>query len=205
MGGMTAASPPVDGRTARAQRTRQAVVDALIALVQAGDPRPRVQAIAERAGVSTRAVHLHFRTVHELHLALVERTTELVIERLAVIDPDEPLDVRVDLLTAQRARINEELGALLRAADGFEQTSAPIAEGRVFGRRSSRDQLERIFARELRHLPAGARARVVAAVDALLTHQSWNLMRVTHGLSPDEARIATGDAATGLLAPPRPR
>ncbi len=121
------------------------------------------------------------------------------MERLSVIDPEEPLPIRIDLLCAQRARINEDLGALLRAADLYEQTSPTIAASRDFGRRSSRDQLNRIFAGELHHMSGGARARVVAAIDALLTQAGWAVMRRTHELSPDEARIATRDAVIALL------
>src|SRR6266542_3616203 len=46
----------VDGRTARAVRTRRAVVDALLELLAEGDLRPSGERIAERAGVSLRAL-----------------------------------------------------------------------------------------------------------------------------------------------------
>jgi AcrR family transcriptional regulator len=193
-------SPPVvsDGRTARSRRTRQAIVDALLALVGEGE-QPSVPAIAQRAGVSSRAVHVHFRTVNDLHAALVDRVTGLVLERLAVIDPAEALDARIDLLCGQRARINEDLGAVMLAADGYERTSPAIAAGRDFGRQASRAQLQRVFAAELAAQPPGAAPRRLAAVDALLTHSSWRLLRTTHGLSPDEARLALRDGVRVLL------
>jgi AcrR family transcriptional regulator len=192
-------SPPVrDGRTARSLRTREAIVDALLGLVEDGE-QPSVPAIAKRAGVSSRAVHVHFRTVNDLHAALVDRVTGLVLERLAVIDPGEPLDARIDLLCGQRARINEDLGAVLLAADGYERTSPAIAAGRDFGRQASRAQLQRVFATELAARPAGTAQRIVATVDALLTHSSWRLLRATHGLSPDEARLAVRDGVRSLL------
>jgi AcrR family transcriptional regulator len=193
-------TPPavVDGRTARSLRTRHSIVDALLGLVEDGE-QPSVPAIAKRAGVSSRAVHVHFRTVNDLHAALVERVTGLVIERLAVIDPAEPLDARIDLLCGQRARINEDLGTVLQAADGYERTSPAIAAGRDFGRQASRAQLQRVFAAELAARPPGTAQRIVAAVDALLTHSSWHLLRTTHGLSPDEARLALRDGVRALL------
>jgi AcrR family transcriptional regulator len=198
---MVVASGSADGRVERSRRTRAAVVDALLALVQEGDARPSVAAIARRAGVSARTVHLHFGSVSDLHAALAARTTELVLDRLAVISPTERIEVRVDLLTGQRARINEELGALLRAADRLEDTSPQLASAREFGRRSSREQLVRIFRAELDPLPVPARARLVAAIDALLTPASWQLARESHGLSPDEARLAMRDAVLTLLVP----
>ena len=70
---------------------------------------------------------------------------------------------------------------------------------RRFGRDASREQLERIFATELEQLDRGNRRRRVAAIDALLTESSWTLLRVTHRLDPDEARVAIQAAVHTLL------
>jgi hypothetical protein len=43
--------PPLDGRSARALRTREAIVDACIGLVEEGELRPTAPRVAERAGV----------------------------------------------------------------------------------------------------------------------------------------------------------
>ena len=55
---MTRADVPkrVDGRTARAERTREAIVTAHLELVGEGDLRPTGERIAELAGVSLRAL-----------------------------------------------------------------------------------------------------------------------------------------------------
>ena len=49
-----------DGRTARAERTREKVVDAVLELLDGGDVRPTAERIAKRAGVSERTVFQHF-------------------------------------------------------------------------------------------------------------------------------------------------
>src|SRR5918999_1074776 len=49
---MEAAAKQRDGRTVRAERTRQALVDALLALLDASELSPTAAAIAQRAGVS---------------------------------------------------------------------------------------------------------------------------------------------------------
>ena len=46
-----ATAPVTDGRSARSQRTRNAVVDALLELNREGNLRPTAKEIAERAGV----------------------------------------------------------------------------------------------------------------------------------------------------------
>jgi AcrR family transcriptional regulator len=190
---------PVDGRTARSQRTRAAVVDALIDIISEGAVRPNANEIATRAGVSPRSIYVHFASLEDLYRAAAEKTTAMILALLTPIDPTEPLDVRIDLLCGQRARINEQVGPLLRAADRHEADSSELAAVRRFGRDASREQLERIFATELEQLDRGNRRRRVAAIDALLTESSWTLLRVTHRLDPDEARVAIQAAVHTLL------
>jgi AcrR family transcriptional regulator len=190
---------PVDGRTARSQRTRVAVVDALLEIIGEGAVRPNANEIAKRAGVSPRSIYVHFASLEDLYRAAAEKTTAMILALLTPIDPTEPLDVRVDLLCGQRARINEQVGPLLRAADRHEADSAELAGVRRFGRDASREQLERIFTTELDQLDRGERRRLAAAIDALLTESSWTLLRVTHGLDADEARVAIRAAVHTLL------
>ena len=46
---------PTDGRTLRSLRTREAIVDATIALLEQGDLRPTAPRVADQAGVSVRS------------------------------------------------------------------------------------------------------------------------------------------------------
>src|SRR3989304_5263636 len=58
-----------DGRSARAARTRDAVVEALLTLIEEGDLRPTAQRVAEHARVSLRSVFQHFRDLESLFAA----------------------------------------------------------------------------------------------------------------------------------------
>ncbi len=60
----------VDGRTARSMRTKAAIVDACLALVDSGDLRPTAPRVAERAGVSVRSVFQHFADLDALFTAV---------------------------------------------------------------------------------------------------------------------------------------
>ena len=75
---MTAAEK-IDGRTARARRTREAIVDATLALLDAGNLRPSADEIAERAGVSPRSIFQHFGDRETLQRAVGARQTERVV------------------------------------------------------------------------------------------------------------------------------
>lgn len=187
--------------TARTQRTRAAIVDALLELVGGGEPEPTVDRIAEEAKVSVRTVYGHFGSVADLHQALVERVTELVVDRVEVISLDEPLAVRIDLLGSQRARINEELGPLLLAAARFQSRSEVLDRSRRTGRDASAAQIRRVLGAELSVLGAAAQARRVATIDALLGVSTWQQLRTGHHLSVDQARIATIEAVSELVRP----
>src|SRR5205085_8213052 len=108
--------PRVDGRAARAQRTRTAVIDAILALIEEGDLRPTAPRIAERAGVSLRSVFQHFDDMD----ALVTEASDIALARVQpLMKPlpiDGPLDRRVAAWAAQRARIYEAISAVRRAS-----------------------------------------------------------------------------------------
>ena len=61
---------PVDGRSARAERTRTAIVDALISLLEEGDLQPTANRIADRAGISLRLIYHHFGDLESLYRAV---------------------------------------------------------------------------------------------------------------------------------------
>jgi AcrR family transcriptional regulator len=66
----------VDGRTLRAQRTRQAIVDALLDLIESGVLLPTGEQIAARANVALRSIRQHFESRESLMLAAAERHAE---------------------------------------------------------------------------------------------------------------------------------
>ena len=145
----------VDGRTARALRTREAIVDACISLVDEGVLKPTAPRIAERAGVSVRSVFQHFDDLESLFAMVAER----VVGRLAsILVADRPG------LPARRADRALRVGAA-GAARGDDARSAgrppctrrsPRRSGR--GSRpattSSAPSSMRVFAPELAAVPA---------------------------------------------------
>lgn len=196
-------TPPTDGRTARAQRTRRSVVEALEALLTEGVVAPSAAQIARRANVSTRSIYGHFSSLEDLFGAVAERTTQRTLSLLRPIDPDAGLDERIDEICAQRAQVNEEIGPIRRAAARQDASSPTLAASRALGRTASREQVARIFGRELDRLPVEQQAGRIGAVDALLSGETWDLLRGAHGLTAERARAATTDGLRQLLGQPR--
>jgi len=166
-----------DGRTARAQRTRAAVVAALLALLQEGNPRPTAKEIAERAGVSLRSVYVHFDDVEDLfHEAAREAQRELskIVE---VLPSDGPLSTRLDRFVTQRVRVWEQLGPVRRAAALQAPFSDALRELLDRGRSMSRSEIEHVFGAEL-----DGRAEALAAVELASSAEAWDQLRNHQGL-----------------------
>ncbi|MBX3286327.1 MAG: TetR/AcrR family transcriptional regulator [Actinobacteria bacterium] len=171
------ASSQTDGRLARTERTRTAILDALLELLEEGVANPSSIQIAERAGISKRSLFVHYSSLEDLHQDLAERATATVVGLVWVVDPALPLAERVDAISEQRARVHEAIGPLRRAGQRRAATSEAAATAQRFGRDASRDQLRRVFAAELDRLEPTERDHRTAALEALTAGEAWDLWR----------------------------
>jgi TetR/AcrR family transcriptional regulator of autoinduction and epiphytic fitness len=189
----------VDGRTARAIRTRRAVVDALLALVTEGDLRPSGERIAERAGVSLRALWANFADMETLYAAAGQRQLERQHELARRIDPRLPLRQRVTALCRQRAQVLEMLAPTVRAAQLREPFSAQLRANRARQYQIARDELAHLFESEL--AAAGADAgELLNALTAASTWPAWTALRDDLGLGVPAAQKTMARTLNALLS-----
>ena len=139
----------VDGRTARALRTREAIVDACIGLVDEGDLKPTAPRIAERAGVSVRSVFQHFDDLESLFAMVAERAVGQLIGLFEPIDPELPLDERVRRFSSERRTVLEAMTPIRRAAAVHAPFSPEIRSRLQAGHDFLRGELARVFGPEL--------------------------------------------------------
>jgi TetR/AcrR family transcriptional regulator, regulator of autoinduction and epiphytic fitness len=189
----------LDGRVARAQRTRQAVVDALIGLLEDGHVQPTTAAIAARAGVAERTIFQHFSDRDALFLAVGERQTERLTAMWEQLPRTGPLEERLDAFVDQRARILEAVTPVRRGALLMEPFSEAVSEGLSGFRKLKRKEAERVFATELDALPARERDAAVAALGAAVSWAAWESLRRHQGLSVERARAAMRRTVAALL------
>lgn len=190
---------PIDGRTARAVRTKDAIVDATLALIDEGDLRPTGPRIAERAGVSVRSIFQHFDDLDALFSAVGERVVARMAELMRPIDPADPLAERTADFLEQRTTVLESLTPVLRAALVHAASSTVIRGQFENGHRFLVAQVEQVFSREIAAAgSAGPTLRdgLVVAV----SWPSWDLLRGPQGRSVDEARMVTESMVRALLA-----
>lgn len=193
---------PVDGRLARRDRNRQAVLDAVIELFAEGVLEPTPEDVAPRAGLSARSVYRYFVDRDELLRSAIDRNLERTLPLFLIHAIGEgPLDDRIDRLVQARLRLYEAVAASYRASRVRGAVDEVIREQVEVTRRALREQTEKHFAPELTRLDARPRRARSAAVDTLTQFDSLDLYRVHRGFSSTETRRLLADALHALLDP----
>jgi AcrR family transcriptional regulator len=171
---------PTDGRTLRSLRTREAIVDATIGLLEEGDLRPTAPRVAERAGVSVRSVFQHFDDLETLHASVAERLVDRVAVLVLPVEPELPLAERLDRFVHQRALLLEAVTPIRRAADVHGPFSKEITARLRAGQAFLRAELERTFEPELAAAEP-ARDDVLDSLDTVLSWATWEGLRSAMG------------------------
>jgi AcrR family transcriptional regulator len=125
----------VDGRVARSERTRKAIAEALLELLEEGVLRPRAQEIAKRADVAVRTVFQHFDDMEGLYAEILRRQSERIAPFLAPLDPHRS--------TADKVR------TLVEMRDNMYAIAAPLRRGMI---RVEADSTSKIFENALEEL-----------------------------------------------------
>jgi TetR/AcrR family transcriptional regulator, regulator of autoinduction and epiphytic fitness len=191
---------PADGRAARALRTREAIVDACIALVEEGDLRPTAPRIADRAGVSVRSVFQHFADLPSLHIAVTERIAERMAALVVPIDSALPIDDRIGRFVEQRANLLEVMTPFRVAANVHGPFAPEIRRAVHAGSAFLRAQVEQVFAPELARMPASVRADVADALATASSWATWDTLRTEWDDDPDRARAVLARLVRAVLA-----
>jgi TetR/AcrR family transcriptional regulator, regulator of autoinduction and epiphytic fitness len=192
-----------DGRTVRAERTRQALADALLSLLDQGHLRPTAAEIAERAGVSERSVFQHFPDREGLFESVARQQYERLMPTLRPIDASLPLAERIEQFTRQRSRLYEQIRGVRRAALLTEHESPAVAGWLTTARRAKAAEVERVFRRELEAIPPDQREPLRAALIAVCAWPAWDSWRTHQRLGVGRARSAMGAAIDALLGAQR--
>jgi AcrR family transcriptional regulator len=188
-----------DGRSARAARTRDAVVEALLSLLDDGIFRPTARQVADRAGVSLRSVYVHFDDLEDLFTAAAHNHFARVHDLVESIPGDGPLEKRLDAFVRQRERIHEASAQVRRAAVLQEPFSPALAQVLSLGRQFSRAEIETVFAPELGRRKGADRDRLLVELEVISNASTWEALRLQHDLPTGKAREIVADMLRAFL------
>jgi len=189
---------PVDGRHARSERSRQAMVDALLDLLRAGTLRPSSAQIAERAGVTQRTLFNQFGDMDSLISAVAARQSERVLSMLPSAG-EGTLEERVARYSEGLELLLEETmnvrWAVVTSATPMAPASAALGTARQFVRR----RLSDAFAPELDAVGDAVASELIEALELETDPVVWRLRRMQQDLTPREARAIVERSILSLL------
>ena len=179
----------VDGRVARSERTREAIAEALLELLEEGVLRPRAQEIAKRADVAVRTVFQHFDDMGGLYAEILRRQSERIAPFLAPLDPHRSTADKVRTLVEMRDNMYA-LAAPLRR--GMMRVEA-AAKSKTFNialeelRRVMTQQIQQGFVKEL-HLNTDP-YDVLPRIEAITSFEMWDHFIQVQGASRTTVRL----------------
>ena len=174
----------IDGRTARRNRNRDAVLDALIELADESNDEPTIERIAERAGVSYRSVYRYFDDRTDLMLSAI---TRVMGNLWSIFDVENlghgPLDERIEQLITVRVAAYRKLAPLARTAVHRRANEPAVAEGYDRVREYLREQLAQQFEPELAAMAVPESKLVLAALDTMFQFESLDYLANHDGMT----------------------
>lgn len=179
-----------DGRKARSERSRVAIIDAVLELMEAGILVPTAQQISEQAGVGMRTFFRHFEDMESLFVAIDDHTRASYEAVFIGGDRSGSLVVRLEHAVEHHAAAYEKLRMMTLATMAQLWRSKVLKKNFARAQKNLRKDLDQ-WLPELSELPKPDRE----AVDAIASFQMWHRLREDQGLS----KKASIEVVSGLL------
>lgn len=183
-----------DGRVRRGERSREAIVAALMELVGRGVLQPTVQQVAECAGVGVRSVFRHFSEMETLYRAMDARLEAEARPLLAGAVRGGTLAERAAALARQRAAFFERIAPYKRSGN-LVRWRSPFLQDRHLN-------MQRLLRTDLLHwFPEldGAPSAAIEALDLATSFESWERLRFDRQLGAKAATAVVEVTVRALL------
>jgi AcrR family transcriptional regulator len=186
-----------DGRHLRSERSKTAIVEAVLSLIRDGNLRPSSAQIAERAGVTQRTLFNQFGGMDALLVAVAHRQAQLIFSLLPT-GGDGSLDERIDRFCDELARLLEEIMETRWAVVTNPNLQVGSTVVSAFTK-LLRDCTTNAFAQELAKITEAERDEVLDALSVECDPVTWRVRRRFQGLSYDRARLAVRRTFSAVL------
>ncbi|MAY98482.1 TetR/AcrR family transcriptional regulator [uncultured Nocardioides sp.] len=184
-------------RTRDPERTRRAIIDAVLESLDRGEVSPTSRVIAERAGVSERSVFTHFRDLAEIREVAAVEQGRRVLALLEPVSADGSLRERVDAVLVQAERIYPVQVGVRLAELSPAPASSPVLDAARRQRAGLREVVAGIFADELSAAPD--RDQLVELLDAVFDWSMRHQLVTRQQLSQEEASAIVRRIALSVL------
>ena len=194
---MSAVTQLSDGRRLRSERSRQAMINAALILIEEGNFAPTAKQISARAGVGIRSFFRQFEDMDQFFAAVDEHTVGSFWESfLHEGDREGELTERLDSIVTTYGKAFEEHRSLLLATKSLRWSSRVLKENYERYQQISRANKER-WLPEISQIPSDE----TELADAYLSFEMWHRLRDIQGLSCSAAQSLVLKALTRLLSP----
>lgn len=194
------AAVDTDGVTG--DRNLPTVVDAILDLLEEGVERPGAIDIANRSGISMRAVFRYFEDPEYLYSAAIETHSARIAHLYVPPSVDGTREERAAGLAAQRASLFEAAAPVRRIAERYRGQSAAVEQNMGEMRLLLRHQVTSLFATELATLESDEERRIhIDALDVATGWHSWETLRTELKYPVERAQQVLEHSILALTVP----
>jgi TetR/AcrR family transcriptional regulator of autoinduction and epiphytic fitness len=198
----SSAAAGVDGRLQRTVRSRLAICEACLDLVQEGVLQPNADQIAQRAGLSRRSVFNNCGDLAELYDAVFEVGMQRCRPLQRDVASDLPIGERVEAWTDARSKFLEATAPFARALTAQVLTESTMQQALRVSQEALRlehREVERLFGVDLDGLPRPERLQTLEAIATASSPLTWQHLRHSRGLTLAHARAIVKRTVLALL------
>lgn len=194
-------APSIDGRRARRERNRTAVVNSVFALIAEDGATPTVEAIAGRAGVSVSSIFRYFDNLDDLHRQTIEHHFARVAPLFSIPSiGDGDRDARITRFADARLDLYDAIAPVARVARSRAVDVPLIALSLAAARTQMAGQAREHFGAEVTNRTPARADDLVGLIDALTSFEAWDLLTTVHGRTRVQVRRAWTSALDALTA-----
>ncbi len=186
----------VDGRRARSERSRQAIVDAGIELMESGVLVPVAQQISDKAGVGIRTFFRHFEDMESFFVAIDDQMRDSYEAVFLGGDREGTLEKRLEHAVEHHANAYESVTPVILASKAQLWRSEVVRKNYARSQRGLRKDLNN-WMPELEKLTKDKRE----AVDAIASFEMWHRLREQQGLSKKASIDIVANLLKSLVLP----
>jgi AcrR family transcriptional regulator len=180
----------VDGRRARSERSKQAIIDASLALMEEGNLIPTAQQISNRSGVGMRSFFRHFDDMETLFATIDDQIRDTAEALFLGGERDGTLQERIQHAVELRAEAYEVETNLILSTSAQLWRSETLRKNYAHYQRGLRKDLDD-WLPELKQVTRSQRE----GVDAVASFEMWHRLRYHQKLG----KAAAIDVVVSLL------